>query len=380
MVGKLGLYIHIPFCKSKCSYCDFYSIKSSKDKINKYCDSLKQEIEFYSLQYKSRYIIDSIYIGGGTPSILNPDQLNDLLDHIKNSFLISDNCEYTVEVNPESVSLGHLNLFKKVGIDRISLGVQTFNNKILKILNRIADRTEIIKKISLIIEYGFKNLSLDLIFGLPYQDMEKFKEDLKTVISFNPAHLSLYSLIIDKSTPIYNIYLKDKSLFGDDDINSEFYIYANKFLLKNKYKRYEVSNFALKEYQCKHNLKYWNGHPYLGLGASSVSTINNLRWKNVPDVDKYIALCESELLNERDVERITKKKKYNEKIMLGLRLSKGIDIKNLDEYEKRVLSSKKSIINDFKKMNLLKKDNKRIYLSLKGVLFSNSIISELMID
>ena len=374
---KLGIYIHIPFCRSKCAYCDFYSIVSSEHKIEQYLKALNKELAFYSSIYKKKYTIDTVYIGGGTPSILAPEQIEFLIENIKKTFVIIPKPEISIEVNPESLSEAHLKIFQKCGINRLSIGVQTFNNKILKTIKRRTDKAEIIKKIKLAGKY-FKKISLDLIIGLPYQDEALFKKDLENAVSFKPVHLSLYSLMLKKDLPLFQVYKEKKDIFLDDDQTADCYIYADKFLSAHKLKRYEISNFVNKGYECIHNLKYWLLQPYLGLGASAASFMDGRRWKNIDDVDKYIKHTVTGKFKEREFENINKIKHYNEKIMLSLRLKDGIDIKGLSRKEAEFLQQKEKEISNFKKMNYLKEKGGRLYLTVKGVMVSNSIISELL--
>lgn len=379
MVKKLGIYIHIPFCKSKCFYCDFYSIVSSEDKIREYLKALIKELKFYAEQLKDKYVIDSIYIGGGTPSLLKPFQIKDLMRNLMDSFKIENGCENSIEVNPESLTEEHLEVFKKNFINRISIGVQTFNNKILKAINRLTDKNEIIKKIHLVKKHGFNNISIDLIFGLPYQSFKDFKKDLKLSVDFQIKHLSLYGLTLNKKTVLYDLYKKQPEIFPDDDQMAEFYKYAVRFLLHHKLKRYEISNFARGNFKCRHNLKYWHYHPTLGLGTASVSTLNRYRWKNIEDIDKYIISMNTDKLKIKK-EKISDIQYYNEMIMLKLRLKSGLCMEDLSEKERDMLNSKKGTINEFKKLNLIRERNGHLFLTLKGTLLSNRVISELMIE
>ncbi len=379
MVKKLGIYIHIPFCKSKCFYCDFYSIVSSENKIQEYLKALIKELKFYAKQLKDKYVIDSIYIGGGTPSLLKPFQIENLMRNLMDSFKIKNNCEISIEVNPESLTEEHLKVFKKCFINRISIGVQTFNNRILKAINRLTDKNEIIKKIHLVKKHGFNNISIDLIFGLPYQSFKDFKKDLKLSADFQVKHLSLYGLTLSKKTMLYDLYKKQPEIFPGDDQMAEFYKYAVRFLSHHKLRRYEISNFAGGNFKCRHNLKYWHYHPTLGLGASSVSTLNRQRWKNPENVDKYIVRMNTDKLKIKK-EKISDIQYYNEMIMLKLRLKQGLYINDLSEKERSLLNSKRETINEFKKLNLIKEKNGYLFLTIKGVLLSNKVISELMVE
>ncbi|HEC91752.1 MAG TPA: radical SAM family heme chaperone HemW [Candidatus Atribacteria bacterium] len=374
---EISLYIHIPFCKRKCNYCDFYSIVASENLISRYIDSLIQEMKIYSRKYDFK--INTIYIGGGTPSILNPEYIRIIVKNIRKYFKSIPEPEFTIEANPESVNKEFLETLKKCGVNRLSMGIQSFNDKLLKIAGRLASREIIDEKINLVKKMNFINWSADLIYGLPYQHLKDFEYDLDTIINYNPSHISLYALTIEKGTNFFSLYREKQEIFPSDDEVSEMYFLANEFLEKNKYYRYEISNFAPKGYECKHNLAYWNLRDYLGLGASSVSTINSTRWKNVSDVNKYIKYLKENKLPLSNMTKLTKKEKIQEFIMLQLRLRKGLDLKILkQQYEIDLLKQKFSEIEEFIKAGLIKLQKNRIFLTIKGIIVSNSVISALI--
>jgi len=374
---EISLYIHIPFCKRKCNYCDFYSIVASENLISRYIDSLIQEMKIYSRKYDFK--INTIYIGGGTPSILNPEYIRIIVKNIRKYFKSIPEPEFTIEANPESVNKEFLETLKKCGVNRLSMGIQSFNDKLLKIAGRLASREIIDEKINLVKKMNFINWSADLIYGLPYQHLKDFEYDLDTIINYNPSHISLYALTIEKGTNFFSLYREKQEIFPSDDEVSEMYFLANEFLEKNKYYRYEISNFAPKGYECKHNLAYWNLRDYLGLGASAVSTINNTRWKNESDVNKYIKYLKENKLPLSNMTKLTKKEKIQEFIMLQLRLRKGLDLKILkQQYEIDLLKQKFSEIEEFIKAGLIKLQKNRIFLTIKGIIVSNSVISALI--
>ncbi|MDD5066749.1 MAG: radical SAM family heme chaperone HemW [bacterium] len=378
MKKKLGLYIHIPFCRSKCFYCDFYSVIYDQGLIDQYIKHMGKELLLYSQRYREHYIIDTIYIGGGTPTILLPFQFTSLFQKIHDHFDVTEDAEITTEANPESLTEEHLKVFRKININRISLGVQSFHDKVLKLINRRTGQDEIIRKIKLLKKYRFPNISLDLIFGLPEQNTALFKQDLKLALSFHPQHLSLYSLILDKKTPAAELYARKKEIFPDDEEMVKDYLYANHELKKHGFIRYEISNFCKKGFESRHNLKYWRQLPYLGIGASATSTIEENRWTNVYHITDYI---EKLKVNDRPVmklEKLTPIKLFNEKVMLKLRLREGLPIKDLDSREKRMLGSKKGAIRELTRMGLLKSGHNRLTIPLKGIMLSNEVISWLM--
>lgn len=372
----LGLYIHIPFCRKKCAYCDFYSVVPEKQDIEQYLLNLQKEIKYYAELYQDKFVIDTIYVGGGTPSLLECVQVKNLFQFINGHFKLNKDCEKSIEVNPESVTDDLLSVYKDC-FNRISIGVQTFHDKILNTIGRLTDKKEIYNKLDLIKKY-YNNFSLDLIMGLPYQEPSVLKEDLIQAVSFDPKHLSLYSLTLNKKVPLYQIYKKLYNYFSSDEDLSEQYVMAEEFLKSKGLIRYEISNYALPSYESQHNLKYWMQKPYLGGGASAVSTIDMLRWKNPSDLKKYQELADNDF-KKLDQEKLDPIKIYNEKMMLGLRLKDGVSIDSLNDKEKEYLKQKQKKIEEYIELDLMKKNEKRMYLTTKGALLSNHILSELMV-
>ncbi len=374
---EVSLYIHIPFCKSKCHYCDFFSISKAAKLIPEYIDALAQEIKIYSEKYNFK--IKTIYIGGGTPSILNPENIKSIILNVREYFYLKSDLEFTIEANPESINADFLETIVNCGINRLSIGVQTFNDKLLKFAGRLASQKIIDEKLNLIKKIKFKNWSADLIYGLPYQKLKDFENDLKKLISYNPFHISLYSLTIENGTKFFSLYERKKEIFPSDDEIADMYLLANEYLEKNNYHRYEISNFAKKSFECKHNLAYWNQENYLGLGPSAVSTIQNIRWKNVPDVNGYIKNLKNKKVPILEKTKLTKKEKIQEFIMLQLRLRKGLNLDLLKQkYKIDLFKIRNQEIKKFIEAELLKIKGKNLFLTLKGIMISNSIISELI--
>ena len=378
MSNKLSLYIHYPFCKSKCIYCDFYSITEHNNLIGQYLDALKKEIIYYSKKFRNKYRISSIYIGGGTPSLLNSEQITFIFNTIKTFFNTDKVEEITIEVNPESLTDSLIKTYKKLEVSRISVGVQSFNNKVLKTINRLATKKIILEKLKLLRKYKFKNFSIDLIFGLPYQTLATLKNDLLTAVINRPRHISLYNLMIKEYLPIYKLLYSNPEIFPSEDTEYKMYQFACRFLALHGYRRYEISNFARKGYHSYHNLRYWLQKDYLGLGPAAVSTINNLRWKNVSDVFAYIIKLKEDLIPVENYEKIDNLKFINEKIMLSLRLRKGI---NLDVFKKETgidfLYRKNDVIKELKKEKLIRVRKGHLYLRPKGIMVSNLVVSKL---
>ncbi len=376
----LSLYIHYPFCKSKCNYCDFYSIPDSNNLSENFLKALKREIIHYSKKYRDTYEICSLYIGGGTPSLLTEKNIEWLFNTLKTFFKFRTDIEITIEVNPESFTETLIKTYSEVGINRISMGVQTLNDRILKTLNRLSDRTTILNKLDLIKKHDVKNFSVDLIYGLPFQTFKIFKSDLFNIMKYKPKHISLYNLTINKNSKIFTLYKQHPKIFPSEKQEYKFYKFANNFLLLYGLRRYELSNFAKKKFHSYHNLRYWLQKDYLGLGPAAVSTIETIRWKNISNVIQYINKLKRNKLPAVQYEKINNLTYINEKIMLNLRLQKGINLKKLKANENiNLLKLKANEIYEMKKNKLLKIKNNHLYLSLKGIMVSNKVISQLFL-
>lgn len=355
-----GLYIHIPFCKHICSYCDFpKKIAYNNEQIDKYLNKLIEEINELNNED-----FDTIYIGGGTPNSLNDSNLKYLLKNIYNKKIKYK--EYTIECNPELITKEQVLLFKKYGINRVSLGVQTFNDKGLKLLNRHHNESDIINSVNILKENGINNINIDLIYGYFNETIDDLKYDLEMINKLNITHVSCYTLILEKNTLLYKLH-KEKEL--NEDLIADMMDYTYKYLAKIGFNHYEISNFAKDRYESLHNLKYWNKNDYIGLGMGATSSINNKRITNsylinnyLKNKDKYI-----EYLNIDDLKK--------EFIIMGLRKIKGI-LK--EDYYNRFNSK----INDdfnYKKLidlKLLEEDDKSLKLTYKGLFLANIVFEE----
>ncbi len=307
-----GLYIHIPFCKRKCPYCDFYSITYRDDLAKEYVNILSEEAE------KINTKIDTVYIGGGTPTILAPGLMEKLLKSLAS--ILSSSRENTIEANPESLNKEKLCLFRQYNINRISIGVQSLYEGKLKFLGRIHSVEDAKKAVSNARECGFSNVSIDLIYGLPGEQLSKWQEELEEASRLPAQHISCYSLICEPRTKFYKL---RKSI--DDETVAKMYLFNMDFLPKRGFLQYEVSNFSLKGFECRHNLKYWQGIGYIGLGPSAVTFVNRERKKNVADVSRYIE--EHYGYKESSVyrEKLSRKKYARELAALKIRTNEGID-------------------------------------------------------
>ncbi len=321
---NLGLYVHFPFCKNKCSYCDFYSL-AGYENVDKYIDALMLQCEDYSVSCEP-YAIDTIFFGGGTPSIVPEKRMHELVDCIYEHFHVTEDAEVTIEANPATVNLARLKRYIKAGINRISIGVQSSCNNELKALGRIHTYEEFEETFELARKAGFKNINIDLMYGIPEQTMDSFSRTLQRICALEPEHISLYNLKIEDSTPFGA--MRDTLALPDEDVEFAMYEYAIKYLAEKGYTQYEISNFAKPGFECKHNLKYWNCEEYLGLGTSAHSYFRDTRFSFIKDVDTFInALADTEnsdILTDENY-KITPSERVGEYIMLSLRLNKGIN-------------------------------------------------------
>lgn len=321
---RLGLYVHLPFCKSKCAYCDFYSVVGYSN-IGKYIDTLMLQCEDYASSCEP-YAVDTIFFGGGTPTIVPEKQFHELVDCIYENFKVTLDAEVTVEANPATVTQSQLKNFIKVGINRLSLGLQSSCDNELKKLSRVHTYEEFEKSYNMARKAGFKNINIDLMYGIPDQTFTSFSKTLEKVVALNPEHISLYNLKIEDSTPFGVI--KDSLALPDEDTEFAMYEHAIEYLEKHGYEQYEISNFAKRGYECKHNLKYWTCQEYLGLGVAAHSYFRNTRFSFIKDIDAFVSAIEDtgngDIITDENY-TVEPKSRVGEYIMLSLRLKKGIN-------------------------------------------------------
>jgi len=329
-LGKpLGLYIHVPFCASKCAYCDFYSI-TNEDLIQEYTLAIIEHIH-RKKRIAKKYTVDSIFFGGGTPSLLPVENFCEIMEAIRSVFDVSDTAEITVEANPGTLDSKKLAVYREMGVNRLSIGLQSANNDELRKLSRIHSLSEFENSYMLARMEGFTNINIDLIYALPNQTRAKLLESVEYVISMNPEHISFYGLSIEPNTK----FGKDPSIkkqLPDEDEQFEMYIAACKTLESAGYLQYEISNFAKKEYGCRHNIKYWTGKEYLSFGPSATSFIDSMEYKYLPDIERYIS-CVKKESEIRETEYMLNDAEREERfVMTCFRLRAGI---NTEEYTRR---------------------------------------------
>jgi len=335
-----GIYIHIPYCDTKCIYCDFYSLTDIRNKTL-FISSLKKEIISVSEKLRNKSF-DTIYFGGGTPSLLEYDDFAGIFEVIYRHHKITDNPEITIEINPGTLNKSKLQRFKKLPINRLSFGVQSFIDSELEYLTRIHSAKIAEDSVKLAQDEGYTNINIDLIFAIPGQSLENWKYNLNKAYELLPQHISAYSLIFEESTPLHRALNAGRTYKTDAELESDMYDYTADYLKKNGYKHYEISNFAKAGYLCRHNLKYWSLEEYIGYGPSASSYINSRRWTNIRNLKKYIEYIENNLSVIDFSEETDENRTKLEYIMLKLR-STGIDY---DEFEKKFGSSFQSLYSE----------------------------------
>lgn len=372
---EISLYFHIPFCIKKCNYCSFYSVKFKNEIKEIFIKKLIKEI-YLKENFLKDYEIKTIYFGGGTPSLLNEKDFELIFNYLNKYLKIKKNIEITIEANPESVSYEKFKNLINYGINRVSLGVQTFRDDSLEFLGRIYKRDDIFKSFEIIRKCGFNNINIDLLLGIPNENLKDLENSLKETLLLNPEHISIYSLEYHKSSKIYFDLIKGKVKSWNKDMEKEGYILIKDFLSNSGYKQYEISNFSKEGFESIHNLNYWNGGEYLGFGPKSFSFINGRYIKN-GDLFFYIRSIEK---NKNPIIKIfymNKEKLKRILFILSLRKTSGL---NLKEFENKYGNIDK-ICNELKKLEkegLIKIYQNNLNLSTKGILISNEIFSNLI--
>lgn len=329
-----GIYIHIPFCKQRCIYCDFYST-TSQEKENRYIEAVCTELELRKQSLPDP--VHTIYIGGGTPSLLNPASVKQLKDCMDRNYRVMPDLEFTVEANPDDISPEWLEAMSRIGVNRISMGVQTFHDGHLKLLRRRHNSERAIQAVHLCQEHGFRNISIDLIYGLPEQTLEEWKADVAQAIALNVQHLSAYALIYEENTALWRMREQNKVQEADEELSLSMFEYLITELKNNGFEHYEISNFGLPGFHSRHNSSYWNDTPYLGCGASAHSFIGMERMYNTANIDQYIKdimRCREENLPYNEVchcEVLDRYEHYNDRIITGLRTAAGLDLEKLEQ-------------------------------------------------
>lgn len=369
-----GVYLHIPFCKSRCSYCDFATdIYRDVDSVERYVSALVSEVRNFQPSDVGTPNIDTIYFGGGTPSLLLPPQVEKILDAVRERFLVDTNSEITMEMNPATVTPDSLRAYKELGVNRASFGVQTFNDRALKLLARGHDANDARQTYQMLREASFENISFDLIAGLPGQTLADWKRNLKEAIALSPEHLSLYLLEVHEGTPLAAQIKSGRRPLPDEDASAEMYEVMCDTLAAAGYEQYEISNFAKAGFESRHNSKYWSLEPVYGFGVSAHSFDGSHRYSNERDTAEYVERIEDSLAAEASREKIDVASEF---VFLGLRMEKGIDLAG---YESRFMIDLtvryRSDLDRMLEDGLIEIREGRLKLTRKGKLFSNEVFA-----
>lgn len=409
--NNLELYIHTPFCVKKCAYCDFLSFPADTNTQIQYVHALLNEIRFYG-ERMGDYQVSTIYIGGGTPSWLEPELLVAIMDQVYKSFRVREDAEVSIECNPGTVTTAKLEAYRRAGINRLSIGLQSANNEELKMLGRIHTYEQFLKTYELARNAGYTNINVDLMSGLPHQSAESFADTLQKVIRLKPEHISAYSLIIEKGTPFYEKYKFDMvrqeagmqtELLPTEEDTYKMLKLTQVVLAKAGYGRYEISNYAKPGYECRHNIGYWTRENYLGLGLGAASLVDNVRYSNTRELDEYTAICHdltilppeafapedgmaapehnwfgSNLHTEASV--VSRKSQMEEFMFLGLRMTDGIA---RDEFEHNfgmsIEAAYVQVLPELQAQGLLEKREGRIYLTDRGMDVANYVMAQFLL-
>ncbi len=371
---ELGIYIHIPFCKQKCYYCDFISFANKQEKQQEYINAVKSEIDIYQFE---KYNVTTIYIGGGTPSYIESKYIVELIEKLKNKLKNNitkfEEIEITIEVNPGTVTKEKLQDFKSCGINRLSIGLQTTNNNLLKQIGRIHTYEEFMDTYNWAKQVGFENINVDLMLGLPNQTIKDLKDSLEKVMKLGATHISVYSLIVEEGTVISKLLDEEKIQLPSEETEREMYWYVKNTLELNGYKHYEISNFAKESKESKHNVNCWKQEEYIGLGVAAHSYLNDTRFSNGNNIENYI-----NNVDNKEVEEVqTLEDKQNEFMLLGLRMLDGVDIAMFKQkFGQNPIYLYRDSLSELVEEGLVVVDLNHIRLTNKGLDLANLVFEE----
>ena len=369
----IGLYVHIPYCVNKCAYCDFKSFVGKEETSKAYFDVLRREI---ISQRKENQKVNTIYIGGGTPSVIDPQYIKETLNSIRQSFELEENSEISIECNPGTVTMDKLEVYKEAGINRISIGLQSGIDEELKTLGRIHRYKEYEEVIGNVVTTGFTNISTDIMLGIPGQTKESLHRTFDALLSYPLTHISVYSLSIEEGTPFFKQMQRGELALPEEDSEREMYDLALEILKENGFGQYEISNFSKEGYECRHNLKYWSAEEYLGFGLGAHSYMGDRRYWNCGTLEGYISTIER-ISIEAGYEYISTEESMREYMILGLRLISGV---NINSFKERYGAAPKEIFDDeierLIKQGLVKLSDSSIVLTRKGLDYANIAFME----
>ena len=369
---RLGLYLHIPFCRSKCVYCDFPSYPGMDNWQTPVIERMKEELRDKAFQLNHRKI-STVYMGGGTPSTLAPDLLNDLMQTARNEFPFADDAEVSIEMNPGTVTDEFLDAAQQSGFNRISIGAQSANDRLLKLLGRIHSAEDIYKTVSKIRSHGFYNYNLDMMTGLPGQDLNDVTDTLQCFLSLKPTHISCYSLIVEEGTRMFDRVQSGEAVLPDEDLERAMYDTVRSTLEKAGYHQYEISNYALEGFECRHNLDCWNRKEYLGIGVAAAGFIGNRRTRNPASITDYCNKAEPEVIE------LSESDEMFESVMLGLRLTRGLSKNDFYErHHKDICQVYGAVIERLIGQGLLTWDDDYLRCTKRGLDLQNMVLTEFL--
>ena len=384
MKPNIEIYIHIPFCEKKCNYCDFLSFKSDAGTQGEYMAQLQQELAVMSSE-SAAYTVSSCFVGGGTPSVLPPDMISRLLDTLRTHYDVADDAEITIESNPGSLMRHKLSEYREAGVNRLSIGLQSADNAELKLLGRIHTFEEFLKTYQTARMEGFDNINVDLIDCIPMQSMNTWRKTLRNVVMLKPEHISVYNLIIEPGTIFYEMNKEGVLMMPSEDEQAKIDEYTRTYMKKMGYERYEFSNWAKSGRECRHNLGYWQGVPYIGFGLGASSYFNGCRWKNTDDIREYMQLdlkdkgIEALEGSRREYKELSRTERMEEFMILGLRCTKGVSESVFYGRFGRELSEVYGgQLGKYVGMGLIEHSDGMYRLTERGIDVSNVILSEFL--
>lgn len=378
-MDSIGLYIHIPFCLQKCLYCDFPSFAGKEDRMQAYVDALTAEIKHRGKEYHRKKVV-SVFFGGGTPTTLKIPMLEQLMQAIFASWDVAADAEITTEANPGTLDGEMVRALRKMGFNRLSMGVQAWQNRLLKELGRIHTIEGFLENYQGVREAGFENVNVDLMFALPGQTMADWQETVKNITALQPEHISAYSLIIEEGTPFFDRYEKGLLQPADEELDREMHHWAIDYLAEQGYEQYEISNFARKGKQSRHNRIYWQAEEYLGMGLGAHSYMEGTRFHNPYDLERYIAVAGENAFIKEETQKITEEDALAEFMFLGLRLTEGV---SFDRFRRRFGREMYEIygtqVAELMETGLLAEDAVGIRLTRRGIDVSNVVFEKFLL-
>ena len=370
----LGLYIHFPFCRRKCLYCDFPSYSGKEALMDEYMAAVKAEIDQVKKLVVEREV-DTIFCGGGTPTLFSGQKLEELLTYIKDSFSVSQKAEITIEANPETLDRQKLEILRRAGINRLSIGMQAGQDEHIKKLGRIHTVRDVERSVQWARDLGFKNINLDLMFGLPNQSLDEWMESLDMALGMDIEHLSTYGLILEEGTPFFNLERQGHLNTPSEEVEREMYHRTGPYLQAKGYTQYEISNFAKPGMECRHNLIYWKNGDYIGIGGGAHSSLEGKRWSNYSDISKYMDSINDKGVGKEHGQTIPIEEQRFETIMMGLRLIEGISkLEFRERFGQPLEYYYRDAVEILKKKAMLEENENSIYLTPKGMDFQNQLL------